>query len=226
MPLSGSKFRLAIKRPVLLTALFLLFCGIVLITLFTSLLLPRYQGWQQLADKTSQYETELEQLQSVPIPDRTESEQNGSWREQVPPREEFYRFLLDLHEIETSAKVVVDNILFGEEQRLRSLSVGSSEEEGAAIYEQSVTMSLEGTYSEMTQFLGLLLQLERIVNISKWSMTVAAPPAMPMDGSVEADPMWRDEQPDGSSEGPPSEERFHLDVTCSLYYTEQLAAVE
>lgn len=215
MPSSGSKSRLAIKRPVLLTALFLLFGGIVLVALFTSLLLPRYQGWQQLAETTSQYEAELDQLQRVPVPNRTESEQDGAWQEQVPPREEFYRFLLDLHEIETSTKVVVDNIVFGEEQRLRSLSDGSSEEEGAAIYEQSVTMGLEGTYSEMTEFLGQLHQLERIVNISKWSMTVAAPPAMPMDGSSAAE-----------AEGPPQVERFHLDVTCTLYYTEQLALVE
>jgi Tfp pilus assembly protein PilO len=102
---------------------------------------------------------------------------------QLPFSDESPRFLISLKEIEGKSNVIIENYrLPGIDDSWEEFSFSEGTE--SSIFKKTITLSIEGNYPQLLEFLSEIYHLDRITAIKKWKIN---PKPYVEDGITEAE---------------------------------------
>jgi Tfp pilus assembly protein PilO len=122
-------------------------------------ILPQFVPMQNLTAQFDQLESQCIALEKTPIPPKISADEIDGLVQQVPISDNSARFLTELIEIESQSGVEIESI---------SDSSGTTNNDLTSFAEQTMEVSILGTYTKLIDFINRVAGLPRFVNSKEW----------------------------------------------------------
>jgi Tfp pilus assembly protein PilO len=200
---SLQKYILWVKKPAVKLAFVLVVGFIINITLFSLKVQPNFVENTLLNQTIRQLQNQRAEINRTPLPEKVDPNQIEQLILQVPTKFEISRVLLDLKRIEgeSGAQIIdfsvgdrtvkvkdeladyIENALKKSPSVVKPVQNNGEEQPNpqpvepqlaTPIKPEIVSLAIHGSYQEVTEFMGLLYTIQRIINIREWSLTPIA----------------------------------------------------
>jgi Tfp pilus assembly protein PilO len=151
-----------IRQPKMVIILVLLLGILIDGSFYLYRILPQFLPMQNLTAQFDQLETRRIALGKTPIPLKIPAAEIERLIQQVPTSNHSARFLIDLIQIESQSGVEIESILNG--AAANSNPVNSA----ASFAEQTMEVSILGTYAKLVDFINRVAGLPSFVNSKEW----------------------------------------------------------
>ncbi|MUG69597.1 MULTISPECIES: hypothetical protein [Paenibacillus] len=163
--------------------------------------LPPYLNERQFNNQIDALQQQKAAIENKPIPAKVTDEDIQKLVEQVPTQEELVRFLFSIRELEASSGAIIETVSMGNvssNDPLTALGLTSGNEEAPSTQQQNrsksstangssssqkqakndqttvahdLTIAINGSYPSTVDFINGLYQMNRFVNVRKWTVT-------------------------------------------------------
>jgi Tfp pilus assembly protein PilO len=127
-------------------------------------IMPQYLPMHNLSVQSNQLEKQRISLEKLDIPKKILPAEIDKLVEQVPISANTAAFLLKLKELETQSGVQIELVSDGSKTKIELTTAAGS----ANFYEQGFEITIVGQYIQLMDFVNLLKDLPRFVNIKEW----------------------------------------------------------